>query len=70
MRGRTLTPRSKPRCGCEWIQISDSFWICPHDAYGPAVHYAGALEQARIMLELAGGYEAALERQRLKRKRK
>ena len=67
MRGRTLAPRRKPDCGCEWAQITDSFWLCPHDAYGPARNYAGAVQTARVMMELAGGYDAAIARQKARR---
>ena len=68
--GRTLAPRSKPKCGCEWVQLTDALWACDHEMYGPAVHYAGAEKTARILMELAGGYSVLLARQRQKRRKK
>lgn len=54
----------KPECkhGCRFIQVSQGLWLCPHAAYGEASYYKGAIEDARNLLEKAGGYEAVLGR--------
>lgn len=69
-RGKPLQPRGKCRQGCEWLQVSDSLWLCPHGAYGEATSYRGAVEEARRMLERAGGYEALIEKVRRERAKK
>jgi hypothetical protein len=54
----------KPECkhGCRFLQVSQGLWLCPHAAYGEASYYKGAIEDARKLLEKAGGYDAVLSR--------
>lgn len=54
----------KPKCKheCRFIQVSDNLWLCPHAAYGEASYLTGAVEDARRLLEKAGGYDAVLAR--------
>jgi hypothetical protein len=52
----------KPRCqfGCRFLQITDELWLCPHAAFGEASYKLGAVEEARRMMEKAGGYDKLL----------
>ncbi len=52
----------KPECkhGCRFLQITPALALCPHASYGEASYLVGAVEQARAMLEKAGGYNAVL----------
>jgi hypothetical protein len=52
----------KPSCrhGCRFLQIADGLWLCPHAAYGESSYMLGAIEEARRVLERAGGYDAVL----------
>jgi len=54
----------KPRCrfGCRFIQVSTNLWLCPHASFGSASYLKGAVEEARAMVEKAGGYEAIVRR--------
>lgn len=59
------------------LQITDSLWLCPHAAWGSACDKKGAVEEARRLLALAGGYDAVAhrveaeeaERERLRKER-
>jgi hypothetical protein len=44
------------------LQITDKLWLCPHAAFGEASWLKGAVEEARRLLERAGGYDAVLGR--------
>jgi geranylgeranyl pyrophosphate synthase len=55
-----LTPRCKYKC--QFIQITDNLFLCPHAAYGSASDRLGAVEEARHLLERQGGYDAVLAR--------
>jgi len=50
------------RYKCRLLQITDELWLCPHTSYGPMAWKLGAVEEARRLLERAGGYQALLER--------
>jgi hypothetical protein len=52
----------KPECrhGCRFLQITPALWLCEHASYGEASYLVGAVEDARAMLEKAGGYNAVL----------
>jgi len=54
----------KPRCRfeCRFIQVGDNLWLCPHASFGSASYLRGAVEEARAMVERAGGYEAIVRR--------
>jgi len=54
----------KPECrhGCRFLQITPALSICPHMAFGEASYLLGAEDEARRMLDRAGGYEAVLAR--------
>jgi len=54
----------KPKCKhkCRFLQITDELWLCPHAAYGAATDLAGAVEEGRLLLDQAGGYDAVLAR--------
>jgi len=63
------------------VCITDELWLCPHAAYGALSYRLGAVEEARKLLDQAGGYETVLARivndeeerkelQRLKRQKK
>jgi hypothetical protein len=54
----------KPRCkhGCQFIQITDNLFLCPHAAYGAGSYKLGAVDAARALLERHGGYEAVVAR--------
>lgn len=70
MAGRSRAPKGKARCGCEWLQITDALWLCPHASYGEAAIGAGAVEEARRMMERAGGYAALLDKLHTERTQK
>src|SRR5262245_1620036 len=57
-------PNVKPECrhGCTFLRITDNMYLCPHTAFGQATYLRGAVEEARRLLERAGGYEAELAR--------
>lgn len=55
-----LTPTC--RYGCRFLQISDELWLCPHAAYGQLSYRLGAVEEARRLLDHAGGYDTVLAR--------
>jgi hypothetical protein len=57
-----------PGCGCEPLQVSDSLWLCDHTAFGRARYYAGAVDEARRMLALNGGYQATLSKLKTKKR--
>jgi hypothetical protein len=52
----------KPSCRfkCRFIQITDELWLCPHASFGAASYKLGAVEEARRLLEQAGGYDQVL----------
>lgn len=52
----------KPSCrfGCRFLQISDSLWLCPHASFGEGSYMIGAVQDARRMVERAGGYDKLL----------
>lgn len=52
----------KPECKfkCRFLQITDAIWVCPHAAYGEGTDRIGAVEEARRLLERAGGYDQVL----------
>lgn len=52
----------KPECkyGCRFLLITPGLWLCPHADYGEASYLKGAVEEARAMLEKAGGYDFVL----------
>lgn len=54
----------KPRCrfGCRFVQITDNLWLCPHASWGEASWKLGAVDEARQLLEKAGGYDVVLAR--------
>ncbi len=54
----------KPECkhGCRFLQITPALALCPHASYGEASYLIGAVEEARALLERAGGYNAVLAR--------
>lgn len=54
----------KPECrhGCTFLQISNQLWLCPHASYGAGSYLKGAVEEARQLLERAGGYDAVLDK--------
>jgi len=65
---------AKPRCkyGCTFIEVTPSLFLCEHADYGAASYLKGAVEEARRLVEKAGGFEkirqrldAAAEEQRL-----
>lgn len=61
-RGKPQRPKGLSPCGCEWLQITEALWLCPHAAYGEATIGSGVVEDARRMLERAGGYAVLLAR--------
>lgn len=52
----------KPTCrhGCRFLQITPALWLCEHASYGEASYLLGAVEDARAMLDKAGGYNVVL----------
>lgn len=52
----------KPECkhGCRFLQITPALALCEHASYGEASYLAGAVEEARRLLERAGGYNVVL----------
>lgn len=49
----------KPRCkhGCTFIEVTPALFLCEHADYGPASYLKGAVEEARRLVERAGGFE-------------
>jgi hypothetical protein len=52
---------------CEGIQVTEQLWVCPHTAWGWQSNLKGAVDEARRMIERAGGYNQMLIRQRARR---
>lgn len=54
----------KPKCkfGCTFIEVTPSLFLCPHASYGSASYLKGADEEARRLLDRAGGYDVVLAR--------
>lgn len=54
----------KPECrhGCRFLQINDELWVCPHASYGNGSYRLGAVEEARRLVERAGGFEALVDK--------
>ncbi len=52
----------KPECrhGCRFIAITPALSLCPHASFGEASYLKGAVDEARALLERAGGYETVL----------
>lgn len=52
----------KPECkyGCRFLQITPALWLCPHASYGEASYLKGAVDEARALLDKAGGYTTVL----------
>ena len=54
----------KPTCkfGCTFIEVTPALFLCPHASYGEASYLRGAVEEARRLVDKAGGYEAIVAR--------
>jgi hypothetical protein len=54
----------KPRCkfGCTFIEVTPSLFLCEHADYGAASYLKGAVEEARRLVERAGGFEKIRQR--------
>jgi hypothetical protein len=54
----------KPRCkhGCVFIEVTPSLFLCEHADYGAASYLKGAVEEARRLVERAGGFEKIRQR--------
>ncbi|HXJ29480.1 MAG TPA: hypothetical protein VNG35_02515 [Gemmatimonadales bacterium] len=54
----------KPECRfkCRFLEITPALWLCPHAAFGEASYLKGAVEDARVLLARAGGYDVVLAR--------
>ena len=55
---RATTPRCKH--GCRFLEITPGLFLCPHASWGFTSNLRGAEEEARRLLERAGGYETLL----------
>lgn len=55
---------SEPRCarGCRMVPVLDHLWLCDHAAAGTMTNLKGVIEDARLLLDRAGGYRALRER--------
>lgn len=54
----------KPRCkyGCTFIEVTPALFLCEHADYGAASYLKGAVEEARRLVEKAGGFEKIRQR--------
>ena len=54
----------RPKCkhGCTFIEVTPALFLCPHADYGSATNLKGAVEEARRLLDRAGGYDVVLAR--------
>jgi len=54
----------KPRCkyGCTFIEVTPALFLCEHADYGAASYLKGAVEEARRLVERAGGFEKIRQR--------
>lgn len=54
----------KPRCkfGCTFIEVTPALFLCEHADYGSASYLKGAVEEARRLVERAGGFEKIRQR--------